>query len=90
MGSGFPASRSRALGKLRPARMSLAETMTQRKAFDSLGAGALLATVLAACVGGGALIGHAAGAVGIGVGIGALVGVPASIAAVVVRYRNLH
>jgi hypothetical protein len=68
--------------------MSLPETMTQRAELDPLGAGALLATVLALCLGAGALIGFAAGDVGIGVGIGALVGVPASIAAVIARYRK--
>ena len=68
--------------------MSLAETMTQRAEFDALGAGALLAAVLAICLGAGALIGLAAGDVGIGVGVGALVGVPASIAAVIARYRK--
>jgi hypothetical protein len=70
--------------------MSLAETMTQRTQFDPLGAGALLASVVASCVGAGALIGLAAGGVEVGVGIGALVGVPASIAAVVARYRNVR
>jgi hypothetical protein len=55
---------------------------------DPLGAGALLATVLALCVGAGALIGLAAGSVGIGVAVGSVVGVPASILAVVARYRG--
>jgi hypothetical protein len=36
----------------------------------------------------GALIGIAAGSVEYGIAAGAFVGVPASIAAVVVRYRN--
>ena len=68
--------------------MTAAWTMTQRTSIDPLGAGALLATVLAICVGAGALIGLAAGSVGIGVAVGAVVGVPASIAAVVARYRD--
>lgn len=68
--------------------MTLVQTMAQRTQFDPLGAGALLVAVLALCLGGGALIGLAAGSVGIGVGVGALVGVPASVAAVVVRYRG--
>ena len=62
--------------------------MAKGTQFDPLGAGALLATVLVLCVGVGALIGLAAGSVGYGVAAGALVGVPASVAAVVVRYRN--
>jgi len=43
--------------------MTAAWTMTQRTSIDPLGAGALLATVLAICVGAGALIGLAAGMV---------------------------
>jgi hypothetical protein len=62
--------------------------MAHRTSLDPLGAGALLATVLAVCLGIGALIGLAAGSLGIGVGVGALVGVPASIGAVVARYRG--
>jgi hypothetical protein len=63
-------------------------TLANRTQLDPLGAGALLAGVLAVCLGIGALIGLAAGSVGIGVGVGAVVGVPASIGAVVARYRN--
>ena len=62
--------------------------MAQGTQFDPLGAGALLLAVLCLCVGIGAAIGLAAGNVGFGVAGGAIVGVPASIAAVVVRYRN--
>lgn len=57
-----------------------------RTSLDPLGAGALLAGVLFACVGLGALLGLAAGSVGIGVMIGALVGIPAAILAVYKRY----
>jgi hypothetical protein len=64
-------------------------TLANRTQFDPLGAGALLAGVLAVCLGIGALIGLAAGSAGIGVGIGALVGVPASVAAVIARYRGV-
>lgn len=63
--------------------------MSQRTQFDPFGAGALLLTVLVVCVGVGALIGLAVGSIGYGVAAGALIGVPASIAAVVVRYRNV-
>jgi hypothetical protein len=68
--------------------MTLVQHMAQPTQLDPLGAGALLLSVLALCLGAGALIGLAAGSVGIGVGIGALVGVPASVAAVIVRYRG--
>jgi hypothetical protein len=57
-----------------------------RTSLDPLGAGALLAGVLFACVGLGALVGFAAGSVGIGIMIGALVGIPAAILAVYKRY----
>jgi hypothetical protein len=68
--------------------MTLVGGMAQQGQLDPLSAGAFLLAVLCLCVGAGALIGFAAGSVGIGVGIGAAVGVPASIAAVVARYRN--
>jgi hypothetical protein len=60
----------------------------ERTSLDPLGAGALLAGVLFACVGLGAVLGLAAGSVGIGIAIGAVIGVPASILAVYHRYRN--
>jgi hypothetical protein len=59
-----------------------------RTSLDPLGAGALLAGVLFACVGLGALLGLAAGSVGVGIAIGAVVGIPASILAVYRRYRG--
>ena len=62
--------------------------MPQRTQFELAGAGGLLLGVLLACLGVGALIGLAAGDVGYGVACGAVVGIPASIAAVVVRYRG--
>jgi hypothetical protein len=43
----------------------------------------------AACIVAGALIGWAAGSVGIGVALGAVVGVPVGVATVVVKYRNV-
>jgi hypothetical protein len=60
----------------------------ERTSLDPLGAGALLAGVLFACVGLGAAGGLAAGSTGIGVAIGALIGVPAAIVAVYARYRD--
>jgi hypothetical protein len=60
----------------------------ERSSVDPLGAGALLAGVLFACVGAGALIGSAAGNVGAGVAIGSVIGIPAAILAVYRRYRG--
>jgi hypothetical protein len=56
--------------------------------MDPLGAGALLAGVLFGCVGAGALVGLAAGSVGVGIAIGAVIGIPAAIVSVYVRYRD--
>jgi hypothetical protein len=61
----------------------------RRTSLDPLGAGALLAGVLFACVGLGALLGLAAGSVGIGVAIGSVVGIPAAILSVYRRYRGV-
>jgi hypothetical protein len=61
----------------------------ERASLDPLGAGALLTGVLFACVGIGALVGYAAGSLGIGVAIGAVVGIPAAIVAVYRRYRGV-
>ena len=59
-----------------------------RTSFDPLGAGALLLAVLVTCVGVGALVGWAAGSVGIGIAIGSVIGIPASILAVYRTYRS--
>ena len=59
-----------------------------RASFEPAGAGALLGGVTAASVGVGALVGWAAGSVGLGVLGGAVVGVPAGIFAVYHRYRD--
>jgi hypothetical protein len=56
--------------------------------MDPLGAGALLAGVLFGCVGVGALLGLAAGSVGVGIAIGAVIGIPAAIVSVYLRYRD--
>jgi hypothetical protein len=61
---------------------------TSRASFEPAGAGALLGGVTAAGVGAGALLGWAAGSVGIGILCGAFVGVPAGVFAVYRRYRN--
>ena len=60
----------------------------ERTSLDPLGAGALLAGVLFACVGAGALIGTLAGSVEVGVAIGAVIGIPAAIFSVYRRYSG--
>lgn len=62
--------------------------IAQRSSFDPLGAGAMLLGVLFTCVGIGALVGWAAGSVGVGVAIGSVIGIPAAIAAVYRAYRG--
>jgi hypothetical protein len=59
-----------------------------RSSFEPAGAGALLGGVTAAGVGAGALVGWAAGSVGLGILGGAFVGVPAGVVAVYFRYRD--
>jgi hypothetical protein len=61
----------------------------ERTSLDPLGAGALLAGVLFACVGLGALVGLAAGSIGVGIAIGAVIGIPAAILAVYKRYGGV-
>jgi hypothetical protein len=59
-----------------------------RPTFEPAGAGMLLAATTASSVGAGALVGWAVGSVGYGILGGAIVGVPAGIAAVYFRYRE--
>ena len=59
-----------------------------RPTFEPAGAGMLLAAATAASVGAGALVGWAAGSVGLGILGGAVIGVPAGIVAVYFRYRE--
>jgi len=59
-----------------------------RSSFETAGAGALLGGVTAASVGIGALVGWAAGSVGLGILGGAFVGIPAGVFTVYKRYRN--
>jgi hypothetical protein len=61
---------------------------TSRPTFQPAGAGMLLASTTALSVGIGAIAGWAAGNVGYGILGGAIVGVPAGIAAVYIRYRE--
>jgi hypothetical protein len=59
-----------------------------RASFEPAGAGALLGGVTAVGVGVGALVGWAAGSLGIGAVAGAAVGIPAGVFAVYRRYRG--
>lgn len=59
-----------------------------RPSFQPAGAGALLVGTTAAGLGMGALIGWAAGSWSLGALGGAVVGVPAGVAAVYYRYRE--
>ncbi len=68
--------------------LALAMEGRARNTFDSAGAGALLATTTGAGLGLGALIGWASGKVGLGVIGGAVIGVPAGVVAVYLRYRG--
>lgn len=65
-----------------------ASVAADRTSIDPMGAGALLAGVLFACVGAGALVGLAFDSVGAGVAIGAVIGIPAAILAVYTRYKD--
>ena len=64
------------------------QAASPRQTFDPAGAGAVLLTATAVCIGLGALIGWAAGSVGLGILAGAVVGIPAGIVAVYRRYRG--
>jgi F0F1-type ATP synthase assembly protein I len=59
-----------------------------RASFEPAGAGALLGGVTAAGVGVGALVGWAAGSLGLGALTGAVIGIPAGVFAVYRRYRR--
>ena len=61
---------------------AIADRPSDRSSFDPLGAGGVLLGVLFTCVGIGALMGWAAGSVGIGIAIGAVVAIPAAIGSV--------
>jgi F0F1-type ATP synthase assembly protein I len=68
--------------------LALAMEPSQRPPFHPAGAGALLLSGLLAGIGGGALVGWAAGSVAYGILGGAIVGVPAGVGAVYFRYRK--
>ncbi|HEY6607460.1 MAG TPA: hypothetical protein VIZ44_14010 [Gaiellaceae bacterium] len=61
---------------------------TTRPSFEPAGAGGLLLGILLAAMVIGALIGWAAGSVGIGVLVGAIAGIPLAVYSVYRRYRG--
>ena len=61
---------------------------SQRPAFPPVEAGALLAAVTLLSIGLGSLVGWVAGSLKIGLIIGAVVGIPAGIGAVYMRYHD--
>jgi hypothetical protein len=61
---------------------------TTRPSFEPAGAGGLLLGILLAAMVIGALIGWAAGSVGIGVLVGAIAGIPLAVYSVSRRYRG--
>ena len=61
----------------------------QQPTFSLAGAGSVLIGFTAACIVLGALIGWAAGSVGLGLALGSVVGIPVGVAATVIKYRNV-
>jgi F0F1-type ATP synthase assembly protein I len=61
---------------------------TSRPSMHPAGAGMLLASVTVACIGVCGLIGWLAGGIGYGLLIGAIIGIPAGVLAVYLRYRD--
>jgi hypothetical protein len=61
----------------------------QRPAISLAGAGSVLIGFTAACIVVGTLIGWAVGKTGLGLALGAVVGVPVGVAATVIKYRNV-
>ena len=60
----------------------------QGPSFSLAGAGSVLIGFTAACIVAGALIGWAVGRVGVGIALGAVVGIPVGVATTVMKYRN--
>ena len=61
----------------------------ERPTFSLAGAGSVLIGSTAACIVIGTLIGWAVGSLGYGLAFGAVVGIPAGVAATVIKYRNV-
>jgi hypothetical protein len=58
------------------------------RSFPPVEAGALLAVVTLLCLGAGALVGWAAGSLKLGLVIGAVVGLPAGVSSIYLRYHT--
>jgi hypothetical protein len=65
-----------------------ASVTPERQTFSLAGAGSVLIGFTAACIVVGTLIGWALGNLGYGLAAGAVVGIPAGVAATVIKYRN--
>ena len=61
---------------------------SSRSSFQPVEAGAILASTVGICAGGGALVGWAAGSTGLGVLGGVVVGIPAGVFVVYRRFRG--
>ena len=61
---------------------------SEPRAFPPAEAGAILAVITCLCIGLGALIGWVADSLKIGLIVGAIVGIPAGIAGVYIRYHD--
>ena len=61
---------------------------TRRQTFNPAGAGGVLLAAALVCMAVGALVGWAAGSWGIGMLVGAIVGIPLGVFAVYRRYRG--
>jgi F0F1-type ATP synthase assembly protein I len=59
-----------------------------RPSLDPAGAGGILLVGLAVGIGLGALVGWAVGSTGLGILVGAIIGIPAGVVAVYYRYRD--
>jgi hypothetical protein len=59
-----------------------------RTQLDPINAGGLLLGVLAVCVAAGVLVGWAAGSIGVGLAIGAVIGIPLAILTVYWAFRG--
>ena len=66
-----------------------ARVKPEQPSFSLAGAGSVLIGFTAACIVAGALIGWAAGHVGLGIALGSVVGIPVGVAATVIKYRNV-
>ncbi len=60
----------------------------RRQTFNPAGAGGVLLAAALVCIGVGALVGWAVGSWGIGMLVGAIVGIPPGVFAVYRRYRG--